>query len=101
VALHDDEDFTLIQIPELYYVPYDKVCGLVCVLCVCVCVHACVWCMCDRIRLDFPPLQTDMEYQRPHSQERCPGHKRQTTWAQSLFILGELLFDVSVVSAKH
>ncbi|XP_065885747.1 phosphorylase b kinase regulatory subunit alpha, liver isoform-like [Dysidea avara] len=64
LALHDEEDYTLTQIPELYYVPYDK---------------------------------TDMEYQHPHSQERCPGRKRQTTWAQSLFILGELLYDNLIV----
>ena len=35
-----------------------------------------------------------MEYQDPHSQERCPGKKRQTMWAQSLYILGNLLSDV-------
>lgn len=35
-----------------------------------------------------------MEYQEPHSQDRCPGKKRQTIWAQSLYILGGLLSEV-------
>ena len=39
-------------------------------------------------------IQTDMEYQEPHSQDRCPGKKRQTIWAQSLYILGGLLSEV-------
>ena len=43
-------------------------------------------------------MQTDMEYQHPHSQDRCPGKKRQTMWAQSLYILGGLLSDVGGAS---
>ena len=46
--------------------------------------------------LAISPLQTDMEYQHPHSQERVAGYKRQTAWAQSLYILGELLYNVSI-----
>ena len=39
-------------------------------------------------------MQTDMEYEDPHSQDRCHGKKKQTMWAQSLYILGKLLSDV-------
>ena len=77
VALHDEDDDSILRLPELYYVPYDKVCLV----------------YSHNLNMHIF-IQTDMEYQHPHSQDRCPGKKRQTMWAQSLFILGGLLSDV-------
>ena len=36
-------------------------------------------------------VQVSWEYQKPHSQDRVSGHKKQHMWSQSLYILCGLL----------
>jgi len=102
VVLHDEDDDSVQRLPELYYVPYDKV-YLVYSHWVDVQLYIFLTIKFYSLkgvlvfRIIF--VQTDMEYQHPHSQDRCSGKKRQTMWAQSLFILGGLLSEVGVASS--